>query len=346
MNLERTPREPWRLERRAFMRCAALGAAGAALGAGPAPEGARASGPAGVEIANASLRVTVSPGDGASLLAFQGLCRGRWLNLYPDTRAAAGGLRQASWMMLPYSNRIRNGAFSFAGKAYQLRNGQRHAIHGDARTRPWTVAEQSASHVRLTLRSADFADFNWPWPIEAEASFRVEGARFLQTLRLRNCGTTAMPAGFGWHPFYPRALTRESEPVRMQMKWGGVYPDADGDCLPEGPMQPLPPDLDYASAKAVPLDRRYDTCLGGYDGRGFIEWPESGVRLTYTCSPNVTHFVYYNPTDRPYFAAEPVSHVNNGVNHLAQGWAGHGVQVLPAGAALEASFETALTALA
>ena len=341
MKNERIGRGAWHMDRRAFLRCAAFGAAGRVAGAGPTPAGVW--NPDFMDIANERLRVTVSPNDGAALLAFKAWCGGRWLNLYPDARDAAEAFKRASWMMLPYSNRIRNGAFTFEGKTYQLRNGKRHAIHGDTLTRPWTVAEHSATQLRLTLRSTDFADFNWPWPIEIEACLRLEGLTFLQTLRLRNCGKTAMPAGFGWHPFYPRSLTRVNEPVLMQMTWRGVYPDADGDCIPDGPLVPVPPDLDYALPKAVPADRRYDTCLGGYDGRGCIEWPESGIRLAYACSPNVTHFVYYNPTDRPYFAAEPVAHANNGVNHLAQGWADHGVSILPAGESLEASFATTVT---
>jgi aldose 1-epimerase len=329
------------------------GAAAAALGGGrtltaatnpPAPAASAPVVRDEVDLTDGRLRVVVSPSDGAGLLAFA-LRRGeRWINLYPDVRDPAWKMRYASWMMIPYSNRVENGEFRFQGRTYTLRNGANHAIHGDGRNRSWTVAEKSAARIRLTLRSADFADFNWPWPIEVDAAIALEDGALVQRLRLVNRGDTAMPAGFGWHPYYPRALTREGEPVRLQAVFTGVYPDANGDCIPDGPATPLPEDLDYSKGREIPKDRRYDTCLQGYDGKGTIEWPESGVKLAYDCSAHMTHFVYFNPIERPVWAAEPAANANNGVNLLDRGYEKHGVIVLPAGEALDAHFITRVTA--
>lgn len=343
------------LDRREFIALAGAAAGWAGLRAGAADAPASNVAPAAaaapftvpprdeLELAGDALRVVVSPSDGAGLLAFKARRGDRWLDIYPDVRDLSRKMRYASWMMIPYSNRIENGRFRFEGRDYELRNGANHAIHGDARSRPWTVAEKSASRLKLTLRSADFADFNWPWPIDVEAEIAVDGTSLVQSLRIRNRGTTAMPAGFGWHPYYPRALTKEVEPVRMRMKFTTVYPDANGDCIPDGPAQPVPAELDYSAGKAVPADRRYDTCLGGYDGQGTIEWPESGVKLDYACTPNVTHFIYFNPIERPVWAAEPAANANNGVNLLARGEPGHGVLALPPGEALDARFATRVT---
>lgn len=345
----RVSNPPPSLDRRHFLALAGA-AAGWAAGARAAATNAAPAAPFSVpprdevELTDGKLRLVVSPSDGAGLLAFKVRQGDRWLDLYPDVRDGSLKMRYASWMMIPYSNRVENGKFRFEGKAYELRNGQNHSIHGDARSRPWKVAEKAASRVKLTLRSADFADFNWPWPIEVEAEISVGDGALTQRLRIRNAGASPMPAGFGWHPYYPRAMTKAGEPVLMRMKFANVYPDANGDCIPDGPPQPLPPDLDYSAPRAIPTDRRYDTCLGGYDGKGAIEWPESGVRLEYDCSANVTHFVYYNPIEKPVFAAEPAANANNGVNLLARGESGHGVIVLPAGEALDAQFVTRVKA--
>ena len=43
----------------------------------------------------------------------------------------------ACFLMVPYSNRIEDGRFSFLKKNYQLDNADQHAIHGDVRERPW-----------------------------------------------------------------------------------------------------------------------------------------------------------------------------------------------------------------
>lgn len=334
--------------RREAMRRAGWAAAGVLAGAaaarGQAPAAPAAAGGAVVrdeiELSNEFLKLVASPRDGAGILALKVRRGGEWTDVYPDVRDPALKMRYASWMMIPYSNRVENGTFTFEGKTHTLRNGQSHSIHGDARSRSWTVAEKAPARLKQTLRSADFADFNWPWPIDVEAVLSLDGPAFTQSLRIVNRGATAMPAGFGWHPYYKRALTKPGEPVRMTMKFTGVYPDANGDCIPDGPMEPLPADLDYSKGRAIPTDKRYDTCLGGYDGKGSIEWPESGVKLAYECTPNVTHFVYFNPTERPVFAAEPAANANNGVNLLAKGWKDHGVLVLPAGEALDARFVT------
>ncbi len=328
------------MTRREAMRRAGWTAAGMMVGTASATGGTRVMREE-IELSNERLRLVATP-DGAGILAFKVRRGSGWVDVYPDAARPEFKMHHASWMMVPYSNRIENGVFTFEGREHRLRDGKAHSIHGDVRARPWTVAERGPARLRLTLRSADFADFNWPWPIDVEAAIELDGPAFTQTLRIVNRGATSMPAGFGWHPYYLRALTRPGEPVLLQAKCAGVHPDANGDCIPDGPMEPLTPNLDYSSPKQVPTDRRYDTCLGGYDGKGGVEWPESGVKLAFECSPNVTHFVYYNPIDRPFFAAEPAANANNGVNLLARGWKTHGVLVLPAGEALDTRFVTRL----
>jgi len=336
------------VSRRELLR--ALGALAATGGLAPALRAQSQPGGTAMrdelELRNDQLRVVLSPGDGAGILALALRRRNGWLDLYPDVRDPALKMRFASWMMIPYSNRIAHGRFTWAGREYQLRNGENHSIHGDARNHPWSVLERSDSAVRLALDTRRVPSFNWPWPLELSAELRLDGSAFVQRLRIINRGDSTMPAGFGWHPYYRRYLTREGEPVRIVFKAAGVWPDPDGDCLPDGPLAPLPPDLQCAEGCPVPTDRRYDTCLGGFDGRAAIEWPDSGVRLRYECSANVRHLVYFNPTERPVFALEPAANANNGVNLAARGWENHGVIELPAGEALDAEFITRVEASA
>lgn len=330
------------IERRNVLR----GLAGLLTSASFAPKVRAQSQPGGrtmrdeLELQTSRFRLVLSPGNGAGILAWA-LRRGdTWINLYPDVRDPALNMRFASWMMIPYSNRIAHGRFTWAGREYQLRNGEHHAIHGDGRNHPWTVVERTDATVRLVLDTRRTPGFNWPWPMELAAELRLDDSSFIQRLWITNRGESAMPAGFGWHPYYRRALTREGEPVQIAFRVAGIWPDPDGDCLPDGPLAPLPPDLDCAAGCFVPTDRRYDTCLGGFDGKATIEWPESGVRLRYECTPNVRQLVYFNPTERPVFALEPASNANNGVNLAARGWDQHGVIELPAGETLEAEFIT------
>jgi aldose 1-epimerase len=313
---------------------------GARTGAVPAAWAQRDA----VVLENDLIRVVVSPSDGAGMLAFAVKRDGEWIDVSPSDELSKPAVRCCSWMMVPYSNRIENGVFRFEGKEYRLRNGKGHAIHGDARNHPWKIETQSGTLLRLSQASLDHADFNWPWPLGLEAEFALEGNLFTQRLSIRNRGTTAMPAGFGWHPYYLRTLTPSGETAHLQMKCTGVYPDTDGNCIPSGPPAGLAPAFDFSQPKAVPSDRKYDHCFNGYDGKGTIAWPGSGVKLEYDCSPNVTHLVFYNPPDKPWFAVEPAANANNGVNLLDRGDPTHGVIRLPAAGEVKASFGIRVTA--
>jgi len=298
-----------------------------------------------VEVQSDRFRVAVTPARGGSILAMAVKKNGEWIDVTPDARLPETQMRAASWLMLPYSNRIRDGKFVFEGREHVLANAKNHAIHGDVRNRPWKVVEQTPKRLVLEFDSAIVTDFNWPWPILARVEIEADGDRLVQRLKLENRGDTTMPAGFGWHPYFRRWLSRDGEPVELQFKVTRVHPDGspDGlpsgnaDGLPDGPSVPLPPELDFSTSRPLG-DLRLDACFGGFDGRAEIGWPESGVRLFMECSPNVTHLICFAPADRPLVAVEPVANASDGVNLLATGAEDSGVIPLPAGKTLEASF--------
>ena len=285
-----------------------------------------------IELASDRIRVVVAPAKGGSLLAMRVKRGDEWLDLMPDP-----GSRGASWLMLPYSNRIRDGRFEFEGREHQLANPKNHAIHGDVRGRPWTVVEQTPSRLELAFDSTEVTDFNWPWSLRATVGIEVSADRVEQTLRMENRGETTMPAGFGWHPYFRRWLSRDGEPVLLGFTAPRIHPDIDADGLPDGPPEAVPAALDFSTPRELG-SRRLDACFAGFDGRATIAWPETGVTLTYACSPNVTHLVCFSPEDRPVLAVEPAANANDGVNRLAAGEADSGVIALRAGDALEASF--------
>ncbi len=287
-----------------------------------------------VELHNDALRLVVDADHGAGILAFSALADDSWLPLMPDARSPDCDLACASFLMIPYSNRIENGAFTFAGRTYQLANADGHAIHGDTRKRRWTVIQQSEKALRCRFSSTEHDHVNWPWPFAAEATFEVRDKQLLLGARLTNLGDAAMPAGFGWHPYFSRALRREGEPVALQFALEGAYPDAHDTRIPSGPLAALEPHQDFGREKALAPDNFLDSCCHGFAG-GHITWPESGVRLHLAAADNCRHLVLYNPAGKPYFAVEPVTNANNGVNLLAQGDPTCGTISLEPGASLE-----------
>ena len=68
--------------------------------------------------------------------------------LRPETGAGAeSALDSACFPLVPFSNRIRHGAFEFEGHAYRLGSnwdGDAHAIHGEGWLRPWQVVAVAA----------------------------------------------------------------------------------------------------------------------------------------------------------------------------------------------------------
>jgi aldose 1-epimerase len=288
-----------------------------------------------VDLSTDRLRLSIDPDAGAGLLVFSALVGDAWLPMMPDSRQKSCDLAAASFLMIPYSNRIADGAFSFEGQSYQLGNGEAHAIHGDTRKRPWRITEQDDTRVSCAFSSTEHEAVNWPWPFEATATYELsDGA--VCTLRMSvsvtNRGDTAMPAGFGWHPYFSRHLTRPGEPVRLRFPLAGAYPDAHGTRIPSGPLQPLAPNQDFTEERDLTPDNFLDTCFHGFTG-GHITWPESGVRLRFEPAESCRHLVLYNP-EKPYFAVEPVLNANDGVNLLARGDETAGTVVLAPGETL------------
>lgn len=290
-----------------------------------------------VTLENSQLRLVVDPQQGVNVLAFFVQRAQGWLPVMPDVHGGNSDLKASSFVLIPYSNRIEGGRFTFQGQTYQLANGERHASHGDVRGRAWQVDSVTATAIHCSFDSRTYADANWPWPFTATLDYALQENTLFARLTVTNHGTSAMPAGLGWHPYYNRTLSRAGEPVLLHFQVQSVYPDANDNRIPSGPAQPLAPNQDFAVERELTPENFIDACFYGYVGNGSITWPESQVKLVYTCSPNCTHLILFNPA-KPYFAAEPVTNANNGVNLYAQGDPTSGIRVLAPGETLDATF--------
>ncbi|MEZ4675594.1 MAG: hypothetical protein R2932_15290 [Caldilineaceae bacterium] len=297
-----------------------------------------------ITISNDHLRLTVDPDQGVNVLAGYVQQARRWLPFMPDVREGSSDLKASSFLLVPYSNRIENGHFTFQGQVYQLANGARHASHGDVRGRAWQIEQQNATAIHCTLDSRHFTDVNWPWPFTTTVRYAVQGQTLSSQLTVTNQGTMPMPAGLGWHPYYNRTLTRAGEPVLLHFQVTSVYPDANDNRIPSGPAQPLAPHQDFRTERVLEPGNFIDACFYGYDGGGTIIWPESGIRLTYRAPAPCRHLILYNPA-KPYFAAEPVTNANNGINLLAAGDPTSGMQCLQPGETLTATFDVTVDIL-
>ncbi|MFK8075275.1 MAG: hypothetical protein AB8B84_01720 [Granulosicoccus sp.] len=287
-------------------------------------------------------RLWSEPREGVQWMAAEVFRDGAWHAVVPDCRPADGPragqashapLAAASFHMLPYSNRIRDGRFEHQGQTVQLENAQAHAIHGALRKLPWQVVKQDGSTLICRIDTANHAGVNWPWPISAEIEQRVEGTTLTSRITLTNEGDTDMPAGFGWHPYFVRQVNGSDATLTLPVT--GVFPDAAGDCLPDGAAVELPPELDFRQARRLDASQRIDCCLSGLQGRCVIDWQEGGIKLVMASSAVCEYLILFNP-DMPHFAVEPVTNANDAFN-LASRSIESGTQILAPGATLEAT---------
>ena len=247
----------------------------------------------------------------------------------------------SSFIMAPYSNRIRDGKFTALGREYQLRFAEKHAIHGDVRNRSWQVTDVRADLVTLRFDSTHYPDINFPFPFSATTTIQVSGASLSQKLTLTNCSDFAMPAGFGFHPYFNRSLISPQEDVSAQFLCGAVYPHEDTVPLPTGPAIPLSSHLSYSDFRT--LERGLDHCFRDWDGSANFAWSMSQIRMNISAKSPLTHLIVYTPTDSARFAFEPATHAIDSFNLSSQGIEKTGTQLLTPGESLEGEWSLALS---
>lgn len=260
-----------------------------------------------IELGVADYRLALTPERGGSVAAFA------WRDV-PLFRATCGPsiLDTACFPLVPFSNRIAEGRFEAGGRTVRLPPNfpgaaHPHPLHGFGWQAAWTIVAASRARARLRHEHAPGA---WPWRYVAEQEFRLSAGGLRHTLQLRNLGTEAMPAGLGFHPYFPRdARTRY-----LGLHHGEWATTEDG----------LPFALDRRAAAVdwwcgAPVGTRaVDTVYAERRGPLDITWPDRGVRLRLRPDALLSHSVVYTPPGRDFFCVEPVTHPTNAVNRPAE----------------------------
>ena len=147
-------------------------------------------------------------------------CRWRGLEVFSTAKAKVwpAEAHAGCFPLVPYSNRIRDATFSFAGRNVSLPASgfaMPHALHGLGWRSPWILRDSRPDEVIWT--QTIFGDA-WPWPYQASQRLAVEGPRLTLTVEIENTGTRTMPAGIGLHPYFPRRPDLE-----ISIRAGGVW---------------------------------------------------------------------------------------------------------------------------
>ncbi len=217
----------------------------------------------------------------------------------------------ASFPLLPYSNRIKNGRFRFAGQDYRLPlnfGDHPHSIHGIGWQSRWHVLHWSETEAVLGL---DHGGDIWPFPFSATQSFTLDGDALKHEIAVTNKANTAMPVGLGMHPYFPRhggaMLTADVTHVWM----------TDDTCIPT---ERVPCPDHWQLSEGVQVERLLsDNQFEPWSRTAHIVWPKDGVAVTLSASDDLTRLVVYAPDGENFFCVEPVSHMTDAFNRTAAG---------------------------
>jgi aldose 1-epimerase len=270
-----------------------------------------------LELSAGDYALTIAPEIGGSLRSFT--WRGE-----PLLRTATGPsvLDAACFPLVPFSNRIAHGRFEWEGQQVQLSPNfpgfdHPHPLHGFGWTSAWEVLRSDGSSAELEHR---YPGGEWPWPYVARQSVRLTPEGLVLSLSVTNLGDSAMPAGLGFHPYFPR---HERTVLAVQHK--GEWQN-DPDCLPQALIERDAP-CDWWQGKPV-ATRMVDTVYTDRAGPITIAWQDRQMGLTIECSPALAHTAIFVPAGADWFCVEPVSHPTNALN---LGQASGGMHVLQPG---------------
>lgn len=275
--------------------------------------------------------VTLNAGAAELVLAPEigGAIAGWHRNGKPVLRDNAEGALEAdnarmlsSYPLVPFSNRVNNRRFTWDGASYDLParfNG--FAIHGVGWLRPWSVVAQDAANATLAIDVTAGAD--WPFAFHAEQNFHLTENALVCDISITNRHDRPVPAGIGIHPFFPR-----TEGTRLAFTAKHVWHNGGEHRTPVERTVP-PAEWNHSGGKVLD-DTPLDNCFADWGGSLRIEQPEYGYALEMTADPVFRHLIVFTPLGQPFFAAEPVSNMNDGLNRM-DGTTDHGIFVIEPG---------------
>jgi aldose 1-epimerase len=105
-------------------------------------------------------------------------------------------------LLLPWPNRIEDGAYEFAGRVHQapINEPARHnALHGLTRWMNWTAVDQAPDRVlmSLVLHPQD----GYPFTLRFDVEYRLSAGGLSVRTTASNVGQQAAPYGAGHHPY-------------------------------------------------------------------------------------------------------------------------------------------------
>ncbi|HVE94827.1 MAG TPA: hypothetical protein VNB24_07895 [Acidimicrobiales bacterium] len=236
--------------------------------------------------------------------------------------ASLGWSQWGSYPLLPWSNRIPGGRFTFDGRVCQVpvNRDDNTAIHGLVAWVPWSLVAADERSATIEVRATEGC-----YDVLGSQTFTVSPTHLDQTLAVTNLSDAVVPVGLGIHPWFVAGEVR----VPADRMWPGDTP------IPTGPPVLVDAGHDLRTPRVPPPMDRCFTELSGTTA----EVP--GLHLSWT-GP-VTQIVVYSGTPG-WVCVEPVTMANDGFGLAERGIDGHGVVGLSPGETCAVAYRFAWSA--
>ena len=285
-----------------------------------------------------SLAAEVVPEVGGALAAFctvgEGGALHHWLRPASAEALASSSppaLAMASFPLVPWCNRIRDGRFEWDGREVQLAPnipGSPHTLHGLGWQRPWHIAARDEASIDLVFNETGLGA--WPYPFRCQMRYALDHVGLEIHMELTNTGTEAMPAGLGHHPYFIH---------RRDGAGTQVTADVDAIWLSDAEAMPTILSTSHPAVARLPgglplAEFPMDNNFTGYRRHACIDWPD-GSALHIEASALLRYMVLYTPQADDIFVLEAVSNCTDWINLLAHSVSGArpqtvgGARVLP-----------------
>ncbi|MEV6811940.1 aldose 1-epimerase family protein, partial [Micromonospora sp. NPDC051296] len=156
----------------------------------------------------------------------------------------------AGQVLAPWPNRIRDGAYTYAGRSLQLTltEPERHnAIHGLVNWSSWQLIEQRPDEVTVGYDLPP--QIGYPWPLRLRTRWSVGPDGLRAEHEVTNTGTEPAPFGFSVHP-YLRLPEVPVEDIALRVP-GQTRLLLDGRLLPVGATRVAGTEYDYTEPRRI-----------------------------------------------------------------------------------------------
>jgi len=220
------------------------------------------------------------------------------LDGFDEAEMAFGGRGQ---LLMPWPNRIEDGAYSFGGRDHQLaltEPSRHNASHGLVRWVAWTLEEHTANSVSLVYRV--MAQTGYPWTVDMHVLYDLSADGLTVTQTATNLAGSEAPYACGAHPY----LTVGSGPIDH---WELTLPSSrmavlDDRLLPVGSEELDGTDLDFRVSRPIRssvFNTGFTDLERDDDGRATVVLQGEGRGLTLWVDDNIHWLQVYSADDVP-----------------------------------------------